>query len=185
MHGRCGCRAAQASMRRRCRGHRAGPAARCRPCRSRASRSANWRVAHRPSLIGPSANAPDRLQLAVKQFDQIGAADRVDQHIAMADRPPLDVHAVAMAADLQPDHPRTKGLEQHLGIAWVIAEIGHDQRIAVVSAVDRRQRAGARAAKSPCGSSSSSPIPSTVVRTACCRRPRRSSGRGCGRHHGR
>ena len=58
----------------------------------------------------------------------------------------LDLNAIATAADLQPDDARTKGLEQHLGIGRVIAQVGDDQRVALVTAVDARQRAGARAA---------------------------------------
>ena len=86
------------------------------------------------------------LQFGMKQFDQIGAADGVDQHRAMFDRPPLSVHAVAMATDLQANHARAKRLEQHLGVGRVVAQVRDDQRIVVVTAIDRRQRARARTA---------------------------------------
>ena len=52
-----------------------------------------------------------------------------------------------MAADLKANHARTKGLQQHLGIGRIVAEIRDDQRIVIVAAIDRRQRAGTRTSK--------------------------------------
>ena len=68
----------------------------------------------------------------------------------------LGVHAVAVAADVKPNHALAEGLQQHLGVGGVVAEIGDDQRIVVVAAVDLPPSALARALPNrPCGSSSS------------------------------
>src|SRR5947208_16169014 len=52
-----------------------------------------------------------------------------------------------MTADLKADHPGTKCLEQHLDIGRIVAEVRDNQRIAMVAAVNRRQRARPRASK--------------------------------------
>ena len=67
----------------------------------------------------------------------------------LPDRPPLVLHAITRAADVQPDHTPTKGLVQHFGIARIIAEVGDNQRIVVMSAINCRERARARAATQP------------------------------------
>src|SRR4051812_31236271 len=41
------------------------------------------------------------LQFGVEQFEQIGSAHGIDRKMAMFHRPPLGVHAIAMAADLK------------------------------------------------------------------------------------
>src|SRR5215208_6390602 len=64
--------------------------------------------------------------------------------MAMSGRPCFGIHALAMAANLQPDHARSKRLQQHLGIGRIIAEIRHNERIVVVAPIDRRQRARPR-----------------------------------------
>lgn len=50
-------------------------------------------------------------------------------------------YSVATAADLKPDHARPKCIEQHLGIAWIITQIGDNERTGIVAAIDRRERA--------------------------------------------
>ena len=82
------------------------------------------------------------LQFGMKKFDQIGAADGVDQHRALFDRPPLEIHAIAIAADVQANHPRTERLVQHFGVGRIIAQIGDNESIGIVVAINRRQRAG-------------------------------------------
>src|SRR5438874_1546131 len=84
------------------------------------------------------------LQLGMKKFEKIASTSGVEQHCAVFDRPPLRLQAVAMATDLQPNHARTKGLVQDLGIARVIAQVRDNERIAVVMAVNLRQFAGPR-----------------------------------------
>ena len=59
----------------------------------------------------------------------------------------LECHAIATAADLQTDHARPKGLKQDLGIGRVKAEVRDNQRIRMVAAVNRCQRAGAGTSK--------------------------------------
>jgi len=81
----------------------------------------------------------------MQQFDQVGPAHGVEQHRALFDWPPLRIHAVARATDVQSYHPRTECLEQNLGVGRVIAEIGDNERIGIVTAINRRQRAGTRA----------------------------------------
>ena len=86
------------------------------------------------------------MQFGVKKFEQIGSANGVDQHRAMFDRPPLSIHAIAIATDLKANHARTKRLEQHLGVGRVVAEIGDNESIGIVAAINRRERAGTGAA---------------------------------------
>ena len=52
-----------------------------------------------------------RLQQRVIKFEQIGAANGVDQYRPMFDRPMLSIHAITMAADLKANHARTKIVE--------------------------------------------------------------------------
>src|SRR5579872_1434575 len=58
------------------------------------------RPVHYAHLIG--------LQFPKQEVEEMGSADGVDQHRAMADRPPFKLHAVAVAADVKPDHPPAK-----------------------------------------------------------------------------
>ena len=89
------------------------------------------------------------LQFGVQKFEQIAAADGVDQDRAVSDRPPHKGHAIAMAADVQANHPRAKGLEQDLGVGRVVAEVGNDEGVMVVLAINRRRRIGTRTAIKP------------------------------------
>src|SRR5438874_9435736 len=59
----------------------------------------------------------------------------------MPDRSPFKLPAVAVAADLHPDHPRPKRVIQVLGIARVTAEVCDNQGIVIVATINRRQRA--------------------------------------------
>ena len=115
-------------------------------------RAACWSI-NNPDLTG--------LQFGLKKFEQIGPANGVDQHRAMFDWPPLKIHAIARAADMQANHARTKRLEQNLGIGRVVAEIGDNKSIGIVAAINRRERAGTIASIKPCGNSVSSLIPSS------------------------
>ena len=71
-------------------------------------------------IIGPLHQRPVgkahqiRLQLGVEQFDQEGSADDVNRQIAMFGRSPLDVHAIAMAADMDANDASSERLQQHL-----------------------------------------------------------------------
>ena len=89
------------------------------------------------------------LQFGVKKFDQISPANGVDQYRALFDRPSLRIHAIAIATDVQANHPRTKRLEQNLGVGRVAAEICDNERITIVAAINRRQRAGTRTSVKP------------------------------------
>ena len=46
------------------------------------------------------------------------------------------MHAISIARDVEADHSRTKHLEQHLRISRVIAQIGDDQTIVIVEAIN-------------------------------------------------
>src|SRR5262249_36905910 len=83
-----------------------------------------------------------RLQLAMNKFDQIRAANGVESHRPMVDRPPVSLHAIAMAADVNANHARTKRLLQHLGVGRVVAEICDNESIGIIAAINRRERAG-------------------------------------------
>jgi hypothetical protein len=54
---------------------------------------------------------------------------------------------------------QAKGLEQLLAMAAVVAQIGDDQRIAVMVGTDLRQRTGPVAAIERCGNSVNSVMP--------------------------
>jgi hypothetical protein len=81
--------------------------------------------------IGKADSA--HLQIAVQSFQQMRAANMVNRYTAAADGPPLDLHAVAMAANMHANHARPKGLEQLLGILRVVTQISEDQSIAVIA----------------------------------------------------
>ena len=49
-----------------------------------------------------------------------------------------------MGTDVNANHARTKRLEQHLGVSWIVAEIGDNKSIAIVAAINRRERTGPR-----------------------------------------
>src|SRR5262249_10576993 len=86
-----------------------------------------------------SIDNPDltRLQLAMKKFEQIGAANGVEQHRPVFNRPPLSIHAIAIAADRKANHARTKCLKQHLGVGWVVAEIRDNRSLVIMPAHNR------------------------------------------------
>ena len=62
----------------------------------------------------------------------------------MFDWPPLTVHTIAMATDLNANHAGAKHLEQHFGVGIVPAQISDNESIGIVPAINRRERAGPR-----------------------------------------
>ena len=76
----------------------------------------------------------------------MAAPDRIDRDGSVQQRPPFEGHAVAVAGDVKPDQAGAKSLKQILGIAYIIAEIGHDQGIVVVAAIDCQKCTGPLAA---------------------------------------
>ena len=99
-------------------------------------------------------------------IDQECSADRVDQQRAAADRPTLEVGAVAVTADLYADHPRAKGFVEILAITWLVAEICHDQGIRCHIGGRLRRAALARALPNlPCGSSWKALMPTMTIGT--------------------
>src|SRR5271166_5187881 len=76
----------------------------------------------------------------------MGPANAVDKDTTATDRPPLDLHAVAVATDMYANDPRAKGLEQLLAVTAVVAQVSDDQRISVVAGVNLRQGTGAHTA---------------------------------------
>src|SRR6516225_7494974 len=89
-------------------------------------------------LIRPSGRWPidnsdlTRLQLGMIKFEQIGPANSVNQDRAMFNRPPLRIHAIAIAADRKANHSRTKCLKQHLGVSRIVAEVCDNDSIRMV-----------------------------------------------------
>lgn len=81
------------------------------------------------------------LQFRVKKFDQMGSANCVNEYSALFDRPPLRIHAIAIATDLQANHSRTERLEQDFCVGRVVAKICDNESIGIVAAINRRQRA--------------------------------------------
>jgi hypothetical protein len=67
----------------------------------------------------------------------------------MFDRPPLKIHAIAMATDLKANHARTERLEQHLGVGWVVAKICDNDSIGLMAAIDHCERTGTRTSIKP------------------------------------
>ena len=97
--------------------------------------------------IGKADSA--RLQITVQSLQQMGPANVVNEDTAATDRPPLALHTVAVATNVQPNDARAKGLHQLLSIAGVVAQIGDNQRIAVIAGINLGQSAGARTAIEP------------------------------------
>ena len=60
------------------------------------------------------------------------AANMVNRYNAAADGPPLDLHAVAMAANMHANMHCRKRSEKLLGIIRVVPQISDDQRNAVI-----------------------------------------------------
>jgi hypothetical protein len=89
------------------------------------------------------------LQFGVKEFEQIAPANGVDQHRGIFNWPPLGMHAIATATDLQSNHARTKRFEQRLGVSRIVAEICDNESIAIVVAINRCERAGPRTTVQP------------------------------------
>ena len=69
----------------------------------------------------------------------------VNGYAAAADRPPLDLHAVAMATNM---HAITRGpkVSSNCGVTRVVTQISEDQSIAVIAGVNLGQGSGARTA---------------------------------------
>ena len=84
------------------------------------------------------------LQQGMIKLEQIGAANGINQHRRMFDRPPFKIGAIAMATDLKANHARTKRLVQHLGVGGVVAEIRDNETLGIIAAVDRCERTGTR-----------------------------------------
>jgi hypothetical protein len=85
-----------------------------------------------------------RLQQRTEKFEQIGAANSVNQHRRTVDLPPFKGRAIPMATDLKANHTRAKRLVQHLSIGRIFAEICNDESLGFIVAVDRRELAGTR-----------------------------------------
>ena len=79
---------------------------------------------------------------------------------AIFDGSRLRIHAIAIAADLKANHARTKCLEQHLGIGWIIAQISDNESVAVVRPINSSSALARGLPYSPSGSSANSFIPS-------------------------
>ena len=78
----------------------------------------------------------------------------------MSDAPLLRHRAIARATDLHANDPRTERVEQHFTIGGIVAQIGDNQTITIVAAINRRQRVCQFTAVQPTGSSANSLIPS-------------------------
>jgi hypothetical protein len=92
-----------------------------------------------------------RLQQRMKQFEQMGAANSVNQHRRIFDRPALKIHAIARATDLKPNHARAKRLVHRLGVGRVVAEIRDNETLGIIMAIDRRELARTRTSIKPLG----------------------------------
>src|SRR5438874_281145 len=85
---------------------------------------------------------------SLRQADRVGAAfpqQRLEQSCSanltnldrtVPDAPDLEVRAIAMSADLHANDTLAKGIVQHFAISCVTAEIGHDQGIVAVAAIN-------------------------------------------------
>lgn len=62
------------------------------------------------------------LQFGMEKFEEISAADGVDQHRTVFDRASFGIHAIAVAGNVQANHAHPERLEQHLGVSRIIAQ---------------------------------------------------------------
>ena len=111
-----------------------------------------------------------------RQADRIGAAfpqQRLEESrpanltnldCTVSDAPDLEGRAIAMSTDLHANHTLAKGIMQHFAIGCVTAEIGHDQGIVAVAAINLRQNVGEITAVSPAAVRSVRLMPTTPGR---------------------
>src|SRR5262249_41681326 len=90
-----------------------------------------------------------RLQQRMIKFEEIGAANDINQHRRMFDRAPLKIHAIAVAADLKANHARTERLVHHLCITRVVAEICDNEIGAIIAAINHCELARTRTSIKP------------------------------------
>ena len=89
------------------------------------------------------------MQFTKQQIEELRAADRIHWDIAAFDRPMLRRFAIPAARDVNANDAPAKPLKQDLGVARVIAQIGNDEGLAVVPAINRCQCFRARAGVEP------------------------------------
>src|ERR1039458_631128 len=77
--------------------------------------------------------------LTVQKIEQISAANSVVQDRAVFHLSPFSIHAVAVVRDAKTDQATTKSLEQRLGIGCIITQIGNDESLAIIAAVNHRE----------------------------------------------
>ena len=85
------------------------------------------------------------VQFTKQQIEELRAADRMHRDMAAFDRPILRRFAIPAARDVNANDAAAKPLKQDLGVGRVIAQIGNDERLAVVQAINRCQCFRARA----------------------------------------
>src|SRR5262249_11211957 len=85
-----------------------------------------------------------RLQRGMIKFEEIGAANGIEQHRPMFNRPPLRIHAFTIPADRKANHARPKGLKERRGIGRVVTEIWDNDGVGIIAATDRGEPAGTR-----------------------------------------
>ena len=89
------------------------------------------------------------VQFTKQQIEELRAADRIHRDMAAFDRPMLRRFAIPAARDVNANDAAAKPLKQDLGVGRVIAQIGNDEGLAVVQAINRCQCFRARAGVEP------------------------------------
>ena len=89
------------------------------------------------------------VQFTKQQIEELRATDRIHWDTAALDRPMLRHFAIPAARDVNANDAPAKPLEQDLGVGRVIAQIGNDERPAVVQAINRCECFRARAGVEP------------------------------------
>jgi hypothetical protein len=92
-----------------------------------------------------------RLQQGMVKLEQMGAANSVNQHRRIFDRPALKVHAIAVPTNLKPNHARAKRLVHRLGVGRVVAEIRDNETLGILMAINRRELTRTRTSIKPLG----------------------------------
>ena len=104
----------------------------------------HWSIDHSDLIV---------LQFGKQEVEQIGAAYGIDQHSAHVLRATGHTPCRCQATDPNANHARPKHLEQRFGVGIVAAQIGDNERIGIVLAINPRERAGTRSSIESCGSS--------------------------------
>jgi hypothetical protein len=84
------------------------------------------------------------LHFTQQKIEQISAANSIEQDCAVFHLSPLSSHAVTVVRDAKTNQATAKSLEQRLGIGCIITQIGNDESLVIIAAVNHRERISTR-----------------------------------------